>query len=346
MALKLRKRGDYWHIKGTVRVGKETEKMAETTGCKIKEDAEAYRAKREVELRAFLLDGSKVTHRQFIFADAAEEYLNRPDVHRNDEWRILELCKHMEGYSVFESPAAWQVFKTMRCAHLKPSSTTRFRKVAQAALNLLGDKHNFEAPKLEKPKRGKGGEKEELRVRFLEYDEQESLLSAYTKHVQPIVLFLCFEGARTQECLQLKWRRVNFAKNTVYFDKTKNRESRTVPLHSRVRAALEKLAAERNPESDDHVFLNRFGRPYADTRDYALPGGNPIAKAHKTACKRAKIKDFRVHDWRHHWASHHMMNGTDPETLRKMGGWSSFEMLQRYAGVSDRHMQEVIENVA
>ena len=99
-------------------------------------------------------------------------------------------------------------------------------------------------------------------------------------------------------------------------------------------------------EPDDHIFLNRFGEPYADTRDYDFQGGNPIAKAHRTACKRAGITDFRVHDWRHHWASQHVMAGTDLETLRRMGGWKSLDMVQRYVAVSDVHMQEAIKNIA
>ena len=137
---------------------------------------------------------------------------------------------------------------------------------------------------------------------------------------------------------------MDFARNTVYFDRTKNGEPRTVPMHERVRKALEDIAAERGTKG--HVFLNRFGNAYADTRDYALPGGNPIAKAHRTACKRAGVTDFRVHDWRHHWASQHVMAGTDLETLRRMGGWKSLEMVQRYAAVSDDHMLEAIKRIA
>ncbi len=234
------------------------------------------------------------------------------------------------------------MFMDKRCTPkgLKPASIERFRKVAQAALNILGREHDFEAPRLP------AIEVKNERVRFLTKDEQEKLLAAYTKHVQPIALFLCYTGARTQECLQLKWRHVDFAKNTVYFDRTKNGKPRTVPIHPRVRTELEAAQADRKPEPGDHVFLNRFGEPYADTRDYALPGGNPIAKAHKTACKNAKIEDFRVHDWRHHWASQHMQNGTDIETLRRMGGWKSLEMVQRYAAVSDVHMQEAVKNIA
>jgi integrase len=79
-------------------------------------------------------------------------------------------------------------------------------------------------------------------------------------------------------------------------------------------------------------FLNRLGKPCADTRDRLWPGGNPLAKAHATAIARmAKRRtplrpnggeDFRIHDWRHHWASHCVMSGMDLLTLKRLGGWT------------------------
>jgi integrase len=85
------------------------------------------------------------------------------------------------------------------------------------------------------------------------------------------------------------------------------------------------------------VFLNRLGEPYADPRAHRLPGGSPIKKAHATACRRAGIHGFRVHDWRHHWACHCVMSGIDLETLRLEGGWASLRMVEKYATVSAEH---------
>lgn len=341
--LALRQRGNFWHVRGTVRVGSERRRVKEhSTGCSGKGEADAYRTKLESEIRADLLDGRKVGLRRLTFADAGMVYINRPSVHPNDKWRIGELNEHMGDYAVADAKEAWRVFVAKRCtprSH-KPATIERFRKPAQAALNLLGREHGFDVPKL--PALTVKNE----RMKFLTADEEERLLASYVKHVQPIGLFLCCTGARTQECLQLKWRHVDFARNTVFFDRTKNGEPRTVPMNDRVRKALETIEAEREPEPGDHVFLNRFGKPYADTRDYEFQGGNPIAKAHRTACKRAKIKDFRVHDWRHHWASKHGMEGTDVETLRRLGGWKSLAMVQRYAAVSDDHMQKMVKRIA
>ena len=341
MALKIRKRGRFYHVRGTIRVGSERRHVQEhTTGCDCKGEAEAYKARLECDIRAELLDGRKVGLKHLKFADAGLVYINHPGVHPNDVWRIGELNEHMGDFAIADAKEGWRVFMDKRCEGLKAATIERFRKTAQAALNMLGREHDFEAPRLPAIRF------KNERARFLTTKEQDKLIAAYTKHVQPIALFLCFTGARTQECLQLKWRHVDFALNTVYFDRTKNGEVRAVPMHPRVRAALETIQADREPEPGDHVFLNRFGEGYADTRDYEFQGGNPIAKAHKTACKEAKITDFRVHDWRHHWASKHMQNGTDIETLRLWGGWKSLDMVQRYAAVSVDHQQEAIKNIA
>ncbi|HEX7881954.1 MAG TPA: tyrosine-type recombinase/integrase [Afipia sp.] len=94
-----------------------------------------------------------------------------------------------------------------------------------------------------------------------------------------------------------------------------------------------------------HVFFNRLGEPYQDTRLAPMPGSNPLKNQHKTACKRTGIDDFTIHDWRHHWASHCVMAGIDLITIMHMGGWKSLRMVQRYASVGSDHMRESINKL-
>ena len=100
----------------------------------------------------------------------------------------------------------------------------------------------------------------------------------------------------------------------------------------------------RNPHV--HVFLNVRGQPYADTRDYALPGGNPLRRAHATACRRVGVRNFTPHDWRHHWASWCVMSGVDLVTLKRMGGWASLAMVDRYAALDTEHMAAAVRKLA
>ena len=281
------------------------------------------------------------------FADAGLAYINRPGgAHKMDIWRIGQLGEHMADYPISKSLEGWRRFRERRCQDLAPATVERFRKVAQAAINVLCHDHEIVAPKLPPIK------VKNKRVRFLTIDEQERLLKSYADHVQPIALTLCYQGLRTQECLQLQWEHVDFQRQTLFIahtmdgPRTKNEEPRTVPMHHRVLEALHTIAREADFPSDGHVFLNRLGKPYADTRDYKYPGGNPIAKAHATACKRAGITDFRVHDWRHHWASHLVMAGVNAKVIKKLGGWKSSEMVDRYADFDIEHEQEAISKLA
>ena len=54
----------------------------------------------------------------------------------------------------------------------------------------------------------------------------------------------------------------------------------------------------------------------------------------------AGIADFRWHDLRHTWASWHVQSGTPLHALRELGGWSTTQMVQRYAHLSAEHLAE------
>lgn len=77
--------------------------------------------------------------------------------------------------------------------------------------------------------------------------------------------------------------------------------------------------------------------------------GAPIkqcnTKARRKALKRADIEN-RWHDLRHTWASWHVQNGTSLYEVQKMGGWSSLDMVERYAHLSSDHLQNAGERVA
>ena len=339
--LTIRKRGRTWHCRGRVRVGKDVRIVKEhSTGCDRREDAEAYRAKLQHQLQQEIIYGHSGRARLMTFADAGLLYINRPGgLHRNDIWRLQRLNEVLGDEPVSGILAGWARFKELRCVGLAPATVDRFRATLQAAINYTAAERGFDAPRIPKVRF------KNERVRYLSQDQQQRLLMAYAPHVQPIALMLAFQGCRTQEALQLQWEHVDLSAGTAFFDRTKTREPRAVTLHPRVQHALEALHEARKRPSEGHVFLNIRGLPYSDTRDYRLPGGNPLRTAHATACRRADITNFRVHDWRHHWASWCVMKGIDLETIRRMGGWKTLEMLQRYAAVSTDHMAEAMKKL-
>ncbi len=338
--LSIRRRGKVYYVRGTVRVGKETRTIKEqSTGCDRREDADAYRGRLESEIRQELLLGGDGRAHVITIAEAGLLYLDRPGgIHRNDAWRLSELNQVGGDYSIAKASEAWAEFMKVRCVGLKPATVDRFRSVLQAVVNHAAKVEKFVAPAIERTYKVHN-----KRVRWLSEAEQDRLLPAYARHVQPIATALCFQGMRTGEALKLEWPHVNWQANTFFFPETKNFEPRTNSIHKRVRPHLHRLWVEQDQPEQGRVFLNRLGQPYADGSQYRLQGGNPIRKAHETACRRANITNFRVHDWRHHWASWCVMSEIDLETIRQEGGWKSLRMVEKYATVSAEHRKEALQ---
>ena len=210
----------------------------------------------------------------------------------------------------------------------------------QAALNYLGTDLGFDPPKIPRTDRIR-----KKPIRYLSKAEEGRLLAGYAAHVQPIAELLCYQGLRIGEALRLEWQHVNWAANSVFIADTKTDIPRTITLHERGRAALHRVWVRQGSPADGRVFLNRLGRPYADPRAYRLPGGSPIRQAHTTACRRAGIENFHVHDWRHHWACWCVMSGIDFETIKQEGGWTSLRMVERYATVSAEHRAQAMKKL-
>ena len=62
------------------------------------------------------------------------------------------------------------------------------------------------------------------------------------------------------------------------FGRTKQGKPLATPMHPKVELALRDLWEKRGRPKSGHVFLNRLGKPYADTRNYKIQGGNPLKK--------------------------------------------------------------------
>jgi integrase len=334
--LTIRKRGAVFHIRGTVRVGNETRVVKEhSTGCNRRDEAEAYKARLETQIRGEILYGAGGRASRLTIADAGLRWIGRPGgVATYDVWRLKEINDVVGDYTIARAGDAWKEFRRSRCEGLQPATVERFRSVFQSALNFYAKEEGFDAPKV--PRLDKIKTKP---PRFLPESQETALLSAYVEHVRPIAVTLAYQGLRSGEAMRLDWMYVNWQGDSLYIHETKTGVARTVTLHHKVRAALHRLWVEAGSPQQGIVFRNRLGEPYSDPRQYELPGGSPIRKAHATACHRAGVKNFTVHDWRHHWACQCVMSGIDLETLRQEGGWKDLRMVQRYATVSSEHRQ-------
>lgn len=155
------------------------------------------------------------------------------------------------------------------------------------------------------------------RDRRLEHGEEERLLAACnTSRSSPwlgAAVGLAIEtGMRAGEILSIRWPQVKLGERAIKLDKTKNGDSRIVPLSRQAVKILENL-----PRSLD-------GRVIA-----AFYDSNGMGNAFATARKRAGIADLRFHDLRHEAASRLAKIFTAHELARVMG-WRTMQMALRY----------------
>lgn len=336
------KNGNYY-IRGSVALGDRRIDVKEfSSGTSDKDAASHLMAEYETKLREQLMFGPAAVLAQGSIADAFDIYLSkakRPC--RSDILRIGKLNERIGEFALREPKLAWEAFRRAYLSSHAPAGQDRYRAVFQAAINAHRELHD--AP----PLRIKAIPFDNQRVRFLTREERDRLIACYAPHIQPIITLLAFHGPRVQTGLQMKWgtHGIDMQRETIWLAHSKNAVVQSVPIHPRVKQALLPIWEKRGRPIQGHAFLNRHGAPYQDTRLARIPGGNPLKHQHRTACKRAGIEDFSIHDWRHHWASHCVMAGIDLITVMHMGGWKSLRMVQRYASVGSDHMRAAINKL-
>ena len=315
MSLSYRRRGQFWHVRGTIRIGQTSRRIPEqTTGCVERNAAESFGAKLRREVEAELLHGKPAVRREVTFDHAAAIYLQNHG-HLSDLTRVGTLRQFFQGYMLHDITADdWQAF----CRQVLPGRAGATWE--RHAITLRG---LFAAAGVSKPKLPKSPKARQINS-ALDWATAGRLLEAYEPRVRPIATLACYAGLRAQEALQLTWGQVDLVSGHVRIVNPKNGRDRRVPLHP---ACIEALAALRRRQDRDPVFLTQDGHPWPDTRH---KGGNPLRHWHGLACAQIGLTGFRWHDWRHHWATWMIRQGVDLRTLMAWGGWADMESLLRY----------------
>lgn len=167
--------------------------------------------------------------------------------------------------------------------------------------------------------------KEQGRVRWL-LDAEEALLRQKIPpaHLPEFDLALN-TGMRRGEQYNLEWPNVDFERGMLTIPRSKNGETRHVPLNQ---AALNSLRRLKNGDDEGRVFGLISPRYWFDT-----------------AIGKAKIKNFHWHDLRHTFASRLVMKGVDLRTVQELLGHKSITMTCRYAHLSQSHLKEAVEKL-
>ena len=325
MSLYKRHDSPYWWIKLVV-PGHAS--VQESTRTANKRQAREYEKRRETELWRELKLGEKPRH---TWEEAVLRYLeetaHKRD-HHGDQQRLAWLYPHLEGQRL-DTITRDQIDRIMRQRpDLKPASINRYLATIRAILRKAQREWGWldAIPTLrlrEEPQR---------RVRWITQEEASRLLAELPEHVADMAEFSLSTGLRLANVTGLTWNQIDLGRRLawIHADQNKSKKDLAVPLNDN--------AAE--------VLRRRWGQHPEFVFTYA---GHPIKRPDiltwQRACKKAGIADFRWHDLRHTWASWHVQAGTSLQTLMELGGWSSYEMVLRYAHLAGEHLHSAAANV-
>ncbi len=171
------------------------------------------------------------------------------------------------------------------------------------------------------------------RIRWITPDEVERLKKELPTHLADAMEFTIHTGFRESNTANLEWSEVDFNRCHAFIpaSKSKSRKAIAVPLNAKVIEIIRRQIGK-------HL---RYVFSYKGKHIKRLN-----TRAWTNALERAGIDDFRWHDLRHTWASWHVQNGTSLQELQLLGGWSSFEMVLRYAHLSSNHLRNAAERIS
>lgn len=172
-----------------------------------------------------------------------------------------------------------------------------------------------------------------IRIRWIKKEEAERLIKELPDHLAAMTKFTLATGLRESNVLELEWSQVDLIRKFAWIhpDQAKSAKAIGIPLNDDAIAILKEQ--EGNHETRIFTYKGKITKK---------AGTN----AWRKALARAEINDFRWHDLRHTWASWHVQNGTPLNILKELGGWSSFEMVQKYAHLAPEHLAAYCNNSA
>lgn len=160
----------------------------------------------------------------------------------------------------------------------------------------------------------------EFRERYLSEDEARRLLAALDtdkdRQAAHVVKLLLFTGARKSEILAARWEDVDLERRILTVPLSKSGKARHIPLSD---AAL--LVLAEIPHKSEWLFPSSRAGSHIST----------IYPAWDRVRERAGLKDVRLHDLRHSFASFLVNSGCSLYEVQKILGHQNPKVTTRYA---------------
>jgi integrase len=323
----LYKRNTVWWISIT----HNGQRIQRSTGTENKIAAQEYHDKFKAELWALVkLENKEI----YSWRDAVIRWLRENGHNRTiniTKTHLRWLDTHLKNYQLHEitRDLVEDIASKKEATGVSHTTVNRLLEVVRAILR----KAQLEWEWIDKIPLIRMRHVEKQRIRWLTVHEANRLLNELPSHLQDMAAFSLATGLRASNVTGLQWQDIDMNKGHAWIhpDQAKAKKAIPVPLNDDALAVLN----ARLGKHPKYVFT------YKD---------NPIiqcnTKAWRNALKRAGIDNFRWHDLRHTWASWHVQNGTSLQELQQLGGWSSFEIVLRYAHLSSDHLRSAADRIS
>ena len=323
----LYKRNSTWWVSFTHK----GQRIQRSTGSDDKVAAQEYHDKLKSELWGITRLENKPVYSwrdgvlRWLRENAAKRSLETDKVH----FRWLD--SHLSGYHLHEisNDVLEKLSLKKEADGVTPTTVNRVLEIVRA---LLVKAHK-EWEWIDKVPVVRMRQIENSRIRWLTIDEANRLLRELPSHLRDMAAFTLATGLRASNVTGLEWQNVDMIRHNawIHADQAKTNKSISVPLnHQAIDVLRSRLGSH-----------PRFVFTY---HDKAI--GRCNTRAWTNALNRAGIENFRWHDLRHTWASWHVQNGTTLQELQQLGGWSSFEMVLRYAHLSGDHLRSAANRIS
>jgi integrase len=343
MSENIRKRGNIWYYdmmidgvryKGTT---KTTDKsLAEKIASTIKSDI--LRQKHDLP--------TKVNYNDKIFSEVWEEYFKSLNNATTTVKRKIVASNHflpLFGNTSIKNISTtdiknYQLGRKFETLALNKNKGKREQDIDYSSANkekaVLSNFFNFciENKYLDKnPCTGIKKLNELSRLKTLNDEDIQKLISGATnKLTRDLITFLIYTGCRKGEALNLKWDDVDLKNGVIAIKGTKTKYDRHIPISNALKAILGDI--KRNQDS-----LYVFERNGAKLTDFK--------RSFHTACRNAGLKDLRIHDLRHVFASKMVMGGTSLYITGELLGHRTTQMTKRYSHLVPETLKKAVDDV-
>lgn len=294
-----------------------------------------------------------------IYIDDHASTTKRPSSVKADERHIRLLKKYFGKNRKFADITR----RDVRRMHMSMSKTPRQANKVLATLSHMftcAIADDVEGVTLN-PVKGIPRNQEEGRDRFLHGEELETFIAELSKLTREtrdsisqapdkrkknlavshltqyrLIKFILLTGSRRGETEKARWFDIDFGRGvwTKPSHHTKQKKTETVPLNE---AAIQLLKTWREEPKR------------CEGSELVFPGSRPDVhvdyprETWKILLRRAKIKNLRIHDLRHTFASQLVMAGLNLPVVQKLMGHTTSITTEKYAHLADDPLREATE---